>query len=63
MSTTESSSSYQHLEKMSVLDLLTGINREDKTVPDAIAKILPDIAALVAVIVEKMKQGGQNVIE
>lgn len=59
MSTTESSSSYQHLEKMSVLDLLTGINREDKTVPDAIAKILPDIAALVAVIVEKMKQGGR----
>lgn len=59
MSTTESSSAYQHLEKMSLLDLLTGINREDKTVPDAIAKILPDIAALVAVIVEKMKHDGR----
>ncbi len=59
MSTTESSSAYQHLEKMSVLDLLAGINREDKTVPDAIEKILPDIASLVSVIVEKMKQGGR----
>jgi len=59
MSTTESSSTYQHLEKMSVLDLLSGINREDKTVPEAIEKILPDIARLVSVVVGKMKLGGR----
>jgi N-acetylmuramic acid 6-phosphate etherase len=59
MSTTESSSSYQHLDQMSVIDLLTGINREDKTVPEAIEKILPDIARVVAVVTEKMKSGGR----
>ena len=31
--TTEQSSKYEHLEKMSVKELLTNINNEDKTVP------------------------------
>ncbi len=59
MSTTESSSHYQHLEQMSVNDLLTNINREDKKVPDAIEKIIPNIERLVIAIVEKMKNGGR----
>ncbi len=59
MSTTESSSHYDHLEKMSVHDLLANINREDKTVPDAIGKIIPTIEILVSAIVEKMKSGGR----
>ena len=59
MTTTESSSRYEHLEEMSVHDLLIGINREDKTVPGAIEKIIPRIEALVNVIVEKMKSGGR----
>lgn len=59
MSTTESSSHYHHLEQMSVNDLLTNINREDKTVPDAIEKIIPNIERLVIAIVEKMKNGGR----
>ncbi|HEY3403045.1 MAG TPA: N-acetylmuramic acid 6-phosphate etherase [Ohtaekwangia sp.] len=59
MSTTESSSAYQHLEQMSVRDLLININREDKTVPQAIEKIIPQIEALVNIIVEKMKGGGR----
>ncbi len=59
MSVTESSSSYHHLEKMSIHELLTGINREDKTVPDAIEKIIPKIEALVQRIEERMKSGGR----
>ncbi len=59
MSTTESSSHYDHLEKMSVHDLLVNINREDKTVPNAIEKIIPAIEALVKVIVDKMSNNGR----
>ncbi|GCC50839.1 N-acetylmuramic acid 6-phosphate etherase [Chryseotalea sanaruensis] len=44
---------------MSVQDLLQNINREDKSVPLAVEKALPQIEALVNVIVEKMNQGGR----
>jgi N-acetylmuramic acid 6-phosphate etherase len=56
---TESDSNYNHLEKMSVKDLLTNINKEDKTVPDAIEKVIPQIESLVNAIVKKMKKGGR----
>lgn len=59
MTTTETSSYYDHLEKMSVHDLLVNINREDKTVALVIEKIIPGIEALVKVIVEKMKSEGR----
>jgi N-acetylmuramic acid 6-phosphate etherase len=59
MSTTESSSNYNHLEKMSVHELLTGINKEDHTIPAAISKQLPQIESLVKAIVEKMRNGGR----
>jgi N-acetylmuramic acid 6-phosphate etherase len=57
--TTEQSSHYEHLEKMSVNDLLSNINNEDKTVPFAVEKALPQIETLVTNIVEKMKLGGR----
>lgn len=57
--TTEQSSKYEHLEKMSVSELLHNINNEDKTVPLAVEKALPQIEALVTKIVEKMKLGGR----
>ena len=57
--TTEQASKYEHLEKMSVSDLLTNINNEDKTVPLAVEKALPQIEKLVTEIVSKMKQGGR----
>lgn len=44
---------------MSVHELLANINREDQTVPHAIEKVIPQIEALVNVIVEKMKGGGR----
>ena len=59
MKTTESSSKYNSLEKMSVVELLTNINNEDKTVPLAIETIIPKIEKLVNVIVKQMKQGGR----
>ena len=59
MSTTESSSPYDHLEKMSVLELLQNINREDKNVPIAIEKVIHKIEVLVTATVERMKQGGR----
>ncbi|MCI0751846.1 MAG: N-acetylmuramic acid 6-phosphate etherase [Flammeovirgaceae bacterium] len=59
MSTTESASYYDHLEKMTIHDLLTNINKEDKTVPNAISKVLPQIEKLIEIIVEKMSSGGR----
>ena len=57
--TTELSSKYEHLEKMSVSDLLININNEDKTVAFAVEKALPQIEKLVIEIVAKMKLGGR----
>ncbi|MGM8362536.1 N-acetylmuramic acid 6-phosphate etherase [Flavobacterium sp. ARAG 55.4] len=57
--TTEQSSKYEHLEKMSVADLLSNINNEDKTVPLSVEKALPQIETLVTQIVTKMKLGGR----
>ncbi len=59
MSTTEAASHYNHLDKMSVRELLVNINNEDKTVPHAIEKTIPQIEKLVDVIVEKMQGGGR----
>ena len=53
--TTESDSHYTHLEKMTVHELLTNINAEDKTVPHAVENVIPAIEKLVQAIVEKMK--------
>ena len=57
--TTEQSSNYEHLEKMSVIDLLSNINKEDKTVALAVENALPQIEALVKKTVEKLKLGGR----
>lgn len=59
MSFTEASSHYEDLEKMSVLELLTNINKEDKTVPYAVEKIIPQMEKLVIEIVARMKRGGR----
>jgi N-acetylmuramic acid 6-phosphate etherase len=59
ISTTESTSRYDHLELMSVHELLVNINNEDKTVPYAVEKAIPQLEALVAQIVPRMKQGGR----
>ena len=57
--TTEQDSQYNHLEKMSVSNLLKNINNEDKTVPLAVEKSLPQITALTEQIVRKLHKGGR----
>lgn len=57
--TTEQSSKHDNLEKMSVNELLTNINNEDKTIAFAVEKSLPQIEKLVTEIVSKMKLGGR----
>ena len=56
---TESSSTYQDLEKQTVDTILRQINAEDKTVPLAVEKVIPAIEPLVHEIVKRMKQGGR----
>ncbi|MCB0496360.1 MAG: N-acetylmuramic acid 6-phosphate etherase [Cyclobacteriaceae bacterium] len=57
--TTEQSSRYEALEHMPIADLLKNINKEDKTVPEAVEKSLPQIERLVAEVVKKLKAGGR----
>ena len=59
MSHTEASSNYDHLEKMSVRDILVNMNAEDTTVPKAVARAMPQIEALVPEIVKQMEKGGR----
>lgn len=56
---TEQASEYHHLEKMSVLEILTHINEEDQTVPIAVAEAIPQIELLVQAITDKMLMGGR----
>ena len=44
---------------MSVANLLQGINNEDKTVPYAVEKAIPQIEKLVQATVENMRKGGR----
>lgn len=56
---TEQDSNYNHLEKMSVNELLLSINKEDKTVALAVEKVIPKIEDLVKVIVQKLTHNGR----
>ncbi|WP_281614129.1 N-acetylmuramic acid 6-phosphate etherase [Flammeovirga sp. SubArs3] len=56
---TESSSNYNNLENMDVKELLHSMNKEDKSVPQAIERSIPQIEELVKQIVPRMKNGGR----
>ena len=57
--TTEQASHYDNLEQKTTAELLLGINAEDQTVPQAVAKALPQIAALTEQIITQLKAGGR----
>ena len=59
MNVTEQASNYQDLEKMSIRELLININNEDKGVPNAVERAMPQIEALVPELVKQMKKGGR----
>jgi len=56
---TEQPSLYDHLEKKSVAELIRDINNEDKKVPLAIEKVLPDIERMISAIEAKIRAGGR----
>lgn len=56
---TEEESRYHDLEKMSIHDILAAINREDKTVPEAVGRAIPQVEQLVAAITDKLLAGGR----
>ena len=56
---TEKDSLYDHLEQMSIHELLVNINNEDKKVPFAVEKAIPQIEVLVEQVVEKLQKGGR----
>ncbi len=58
-SITESSSSYNNLDQMTIRELLEGIHNEDKKVLPAVEKCIPQIEKLVSEIVPKVKKGGR----
>lgn len=56
---TEQPSAYDNLQEMSVHDILTGINREDARVHEAVREVIPVMERLVERIVERMRRGGR----
>ena len=59
MKQTEQSSLYSDLDKMSTEELLSGINAEDRKVPEVVAACIPRISQVVDGIVGRMKRGGR----
>src|SRR5258708_31730233 len=56
---TEEPSRYHDLEKMSIPEILAGINREDREVPDAVELAIPQIGRLINEVTDKMLAGGR----
>ncbi len=56
---TEQPSGYRHLEKMSVAEIISAINKEDKEVAVAVEKALPQIENLINEVTDKMLAGGR----
>ncbi len=56
---TEQESNYRHLERMSMHELLVSINTEDKLVPLAVEKSIPQIEGLASAVADRMLAGGR----
>ncbi|PKQ60856.1 N-acetylmuramic acid 6-phosphate etherase [Labilibaculum filiforme] len=56
---TESPSNFSNLEKMSVTELLTGINQEDGQVHLAVHRTIPEIEKFVTLLIDRIKAGGR----
>ena len=59
ISETEQPSSYRHLEKMSIKEIITNINNEDKKVALSVEKALPQIEELIFAVTDCMLAGGK----
>lgn len=56
---TEQPSHYNHLERMSVAEIIADINRESATVAGVIQQALPQIETLITTIERKLRTGGR----
>jgi len=56
---TEQPSHFDHLEQMSVGELLQHINEEDQRVAEAVSKAIPQITPFVEAVEERLRQGGR----
>ncbi len=56
---TEQPSLYRQLEKMTIEELTSRINKEDQKVAAAIEQVLPQINALISAVVNKLRNGGR----
>ncbi len=59
MKITEQQSNYSNLDAMTTEEILEGINNEDRTVPEAVGTVIPEIGMLVDGVVSRMRQGGR----
>lgn len=59
ISITESSSNFDNLEKMSIIELLANINQEDSKVHLAVREAILQIEPLITRIVKRMQKGGR----
>jgi len=57
--TTESNSSYNYLDRMSVREILDAIHEEDKKIVPAIKKTIPQLEKLITEISVRMEKGGR----
>lgn len=56
---TESPSHYDDLEKRSVIELITDINREDQMAAKVVKRALPQVEQLINAALSRMKSGGR----
>lgn len=56
---TESTSLHNNLEQMSTLEIVEGINTEDKKVAQAVEKVLPQIVPVIDAAAKSMAEGGK----
>jgi N-acetylmuramic acid 6-phosphate etherase len=59
LKTERSNRATENLDKMTALELVTAMNREDAVVPRAIRRVLPDIAKAVDIVARSLAKGGR----
>ncbi|NND16877.1 MAG: N-acetylmuramic acid 6-phosphate etherase, partial [Eudoraea sp.] len=56
---TESSSLYDHLEKMEIAQILYNMNKEDQKVAAAVKNVIPQVEKLVEGLEQRFYDGGR----
>lgn len=59
LDTEQSNPASREIEQMSIADITTYINREDQSVALAVERVLPQVNAIIAVVVDCLKNGGR----